>query len=73
MRCSDTQGAEDIERTGSITWNYYKIDGVQSKRGCAKNVTCFHQMQFGVQRADGTLPDRLPVTCAGPVVTARLP
>ena len=32
------QDAEDIEATGSIVWNYYKIDGVQSKRGGAKNV-----------------------------------
>ena len=34
------QRAEDIEATGSIVWNYYKIDGVQSKRGGAKNVQC---------------------------------
>ena len=36
------QDAEDIEATGSIVWNYYKIDGVQSKRGGAKprNVQC---------------------------------
>ena len=34
------QDAEDIDATGSIVWNYYKIDGVKSKRGGAKNVTC---------------------------------
>ena len=32
--------AEDVEHTGSIIWNYYKVDGAQSKRGGAKNITC---------------------------------
>ena len=32
--------APDVEQTGSIIWNYCKIDGAQSKRGGAKNVTC---------------------------------
>ena len=32
--------AEDVENTGSIIWNYYKIDGAQSKRGGAKNIRC---------------------------------
>ena len=36
----DAQDAEDIEATGSIVWNYYKTDGVQSMRGSAKNVKC---------------------------------
>jgi hypothetical protein len=31
---------EDIELTGTINWNYYKIVGVLSKRGGAKNVKC---------------------------------
>jgi hypothetical protein len=31
---------EDNEPTGSIIWNYFKIAGVQSKRGEAKNVMC---------------------------------
>jgi hypothetical protein len=26
--------------TGSIIWNYYKIDGAQSKQGGAKNAMC---------------------------------
>ena len=30
----------DIQPRGSIIWNYFKIDGVQSKKGGAKNVTC---------------------------------
>ena len=34
------QDAQDVEQTGSIIWNYYKIDGVQSKQGGAKNVRC---------------------------------
>ena len=36
----DAQDAPDIEQTGSIIWNYYKIDGAQSKRGGAKNAMC---------------------------------
>ena len=31
---------EVIQPTGSIIWNYFKIDGVLSKRSGAKNVTC---------------------------------
>jgi hypothetical protein len=31
---------EDIEPTGPIIWNYFKVSGVQSKSGGAKNVTC---------------------------------
>lgn len=37
---ADDQNAEDIEPTRCIVWNYYKIDGVQSKKGGAKNVVC---------------------------------
>ena len=33
-------GCERAEQTGSIIWNYYKIDGVKNKRGRAKNITC---------------------------------
>ena len=44
----DTQDAADIEGIGSIVWNYYKINGVQSKLGCAKNVKCtFCDAVFG--------------------------
>ena len=35
--------AEDVEHTGSITWNYCKVDGAQSERGGAspaRNITC---------------------------------
>jgi hypothetical protein len=31
---------EDIEPKGPIIWNYFKVAGVQSKSGGAKNVTC---------------------------------
>jgi hypothetical protein len=31
--------AEEAEHTGSIIWNYYKVDGAQSKLGGAKNIT----------------------------------
>jgi hypothetical protein len=42
------QDDEDIEHTGTIIWNYYKIVGVQSKKGRAKNVTCtFCDCSFG--------------------------
>jgi hypothetical protein len=30
----------DIQPKESIIWNYFKIDGVQSKKGGGKNVTC---------------------------------
>ena len=40
LSSQDPEAFEDIEQTGSIIWKYYKIDGVQSKRGGAKNVTC---------------------------------
>jgi hypothetical protein len=36
----DAEVDEDVEQTGTSIWNYYKIDGVQSKRGGAKNITC---------------------------------
>jgi hypothetical protein len=35
----DAEVDEDVEQTGTF-WNYYQIDGVQSKRGGAKNITC---------------------------------
>ncbi len=31
---------EDIEPKGPIIWNYFKVAGVQSKSGGAKNITC---------------------------------
>ena len=36
----DSEENEELELTGTIIWNYYKIDGAQSKKGGAKNVTC---------------------------------
>ena len=36
----DPDREDEDEPTGSIVWNYFKIDGVQSKRGGAKNVKC---------------------------------
>ncbi len=36
----DAEVDEDVEQTGTLIWNYYQIDGVQSKRGGAKNITC---------------------------------
>jgi hypothetical protein len=36
----DAQDAPDVEQTGSIIWNYYKVDGAQSKQGGAKNAMC---------------------------------
>ena len=38
LSSQDPEAVEDIEQTGSIIWKYYKIDGVQSKRGGAKKV-----------------------------------
>ena len=38
-----SQGIEadgDVEQTGTVIWNYYKVDGAHSKRGRAKNITC---------------------------------
>jgi hypothetical protein len=31
----DAEADEDVEKTGSLIWNYYKIDGVQSPKGHA--------------------------------------
>ena len=42
----DAQDAPDIEQTGSIIWNYYKIDGAQSKRGGVKNAIPFCDSSF---------------------------
>ena len=36
----DAEVDEDVEQTGTSIWNHYQIDGVQSKRGGAKNITC---------------------------------
>ena len=40
LSSQDPEAVENIVQTGPIIWNYDKIDGVQSKRGGAKNVTC---------------------------------
>ena len=40
MRSNPEREDEDIELTGPIIWNYFKVAGVQSKSGGAKNVTC---------------------------------
>jgi hypothetical protein len=40
LSVQEPEADEDLEQKGSIIWNYYKVDGVQSKRGGAKNVTC---------------------------------
>ena len=40
MRSNPEREDEDIELTGPIIWNYFKVAGVQSKKGGAKNVTC---------------------------------
>ena len=34
----DPEDCEDAEQIETSIWNYYKIDGVQSKRGGAKNI-----------------------------------
>ncbi len=31
---------EDVETIGSLIWNYYNLDGVQSNLGGGKNITC---------------------------------
>jgi hypothetical protein len=40
----ETQGSEredeDCVQIGSIIWNYFKVDGIQGKKGGAKNITC---------------------------------
>jgi hypothetical protein len=40
MLVPNAQDAPDIKQAGPITWNYHKMDGAQSKRGCAKDATC---------------------------------
>ncbi len=32
--------SENVEHTGSIIWNDYKVDGAKSKRDVAENLTC---------------------------------
>ena len=36
----DSEDAEDVDQTVLTIWNYFKVVGVQSKKGGAKNVTC---------------------------------
>ena len=36
----DSEDAEDVNQTVPTIWNYFKVVGVQSKKGGAKNVTC---------------------------------
>ena len=31
---------KDVEDSGLIIWNYYKVDGAQSKQGGAKYIKC---------------------------------
>ncbi len=40
LSSQDAEVDEDVEQTGTSIWDYYKIDGDQSKRGGAKNITC---------------------------------
>ena len=40
LSSQDPDADADVVQTGPIIWNYYKSDGVQSKRGGAKNITC---------------------------------
>ncbi len=48
----DPEADEDVKHTGTIIWNYYKIDGAQSKNGGATNVTCtFCDTSFSGSRA----------------------
>jgi hypothetical protein len=36
----DREADEDVEKIGSLIWNYYNLNGVQSNLGGAKNITC---------------------------------
>jgi hypothetical protein len=40
MLVPNAQDTPDIKQAEPIIWNYYKMDGAQSKRGCAKNAMC---------------------------------
>jgi hypothetical protein len=40
MLVPNAQDTPDIKQAGLIIWNYYKMDGAQSKRGCAKDAMC---------------------------------
>ena len=40
LSSQDPDADADVVQTGPIIWNYYKSDGVQSKRGGAKNIIC---------------------------------
>jgi hypothetical protein len=40
MFVPNAQDTPDIKEAEPIIWNYYKMDGAQSKRGCAKNAMC---------------------------------
>ena len=48
---ADEQDAAVIDATGSIIWNYYKIDGVQSKRGVAQKMLCARSVTLRLRDA----------------------
>ena len=45
---ADEQDAAVIDATGSIIWNYYKIDGIQSKRGVAQKMLCARSLHISL-------------------------
>jgi hypothetical protein len=40
MLVPNARDTPDIKQAGPIIWNYYKMDGAKSKRGCAMNAMC---------------------------------
>ena len=48
---ADEQDAAVIDATGSIIWNYYKIDGIQSKRGVAQKMLCARSLTLHLRDA----------------------
>ena len=48
---ADEQDAAVIEATGSIIWNYYKIDDVQSKWGVAQKMLCARSLTLRLRDA----------------------
>jgi hypothetical protein len=40
LSSQDCEADEDVEKIGSLIWNYYNLHGVQSNLGGAKNITC---------------------------------
>ena len=39
LSSQDCEAGEDVEKIGSLIWNYYNLHGVQSNLGGAKNIT----------------------------------